>query len=76
MKYNKKNDFKRVNINVPVELYDRVRNYAEDIGINITSAYIILLNQALDNKDMLNQMPLITATLTKAIELQENANIK
>ena len=76
MKYNKKNDFKRVNINVPVELYDRVRNYAEDIGVNITSAYIILLNQALDNKDMLNQMPLITATLTKAIELQENANIK
>lgn len=42
----------RVNINLPSNLVERVKEYAYSLGINTTSAYIVLLNQALDQKDI------------------------
>lgn len=49
----------RVNINIPSNVVSRVKEYAENLGINTTSAYIVLLNQALDQKDIMNNLPLM-----------------
>lgn len=42
---------KRVNINMPLTLHERIKEYAENLGINVTSAYIVLLNQLLERND-------------------------
>lgn len=57
--YNKKVELKRVNMNLPITLIQRVEEYALSLGVNTTNAYIYLLNQALDNKDALNNLSVI-----------------
>lgn len=52
-------ELKRVNINLPITLIERVKDYADNLGLNTTSAYIVLLNQALDQKQSLNSLPAI-----------------
>lgn len=47
----------RVNINIPKKLADRVLNYAKEMGLNKTSAYIVLLNQVLTQIEMQNNVP-------------------
>ncbi len=47
----------KVSMNLPMSIVERVKSYAETLGINITSAYIVLLNQALDQKDAMNNLP-------------------
>lgn len=49
----------RVNINLPTSLVNQVKEYADSIGINTTSAYIVLLNQALEYKQSIQQLPLM-----------------
>lgn len=49
----------RVNINLPTSLVNEVKEYADSIGINTTSAYIILLNQALEYKQSIQTLPAI-----------------
>ena len=49
----------RVNMNLPASIVNRVKDYAEKIGINTTSAYIVLLNQALDQKESIESLPII-----------------
>lgn len=49
----------RVNINLPSHLVSKVKEYANNLGINTTSAYIVLLNQALEQKSMLENIPLM-----------------
>ena len=49
----------RVNINLPKNLVEKVKEYGESLGINTTSAYIVLLNQGLDQKTALNNFPLM-----------------
>ena len=56
---NEKIELKRVNLNLPVQIVEKVNNYAHTLGINNTSAYIILLNQALEQKDVFSQIPAI-----------------
>lgn len=53
----KKIDLMRVNINLPIAVVNRVKEYADKLGINTTSAYIVLLNQALDQKEMTDNLP-------------------
>ncbi len=50
-------EMKRINMNIPVSLYDKVCDYAENLGINTTSAFIVLLNQSLNNDSMMNLLP-------------------
>jgi len=52
-------ELERVSINIPSSIVRKVKDYADSLGINYTSAYIVLLNQALDQKDMLKSMPLM-----------------
>ena len=54
----KKNiELKRVNMNLPADLVQKVIEYGESKGLNTTSAYIVLLNQALDQKETIENLP-------------------
>ena len=55
----KKIELKRVNMNLPSDLVQRVVNYASATGLNTTSAYIVLLNQALDQKETIDNLPIM-----------------
>ena len=52
-------ELKRVNMNLPADLVKRVVAYGESKGLNTTSAYIVLLNQALDQKETIDNMPIL-----------------
>lgn len=69
----KNTELKRVNINLPLSTIEKVKDYADSLGINTTSAYIVLLNQALDQKDIMNNLPLM---FTMINELQKLDNVK
>lgn len=62
-KKTKKIELKRVGMNLPISLTERVEDYAYNMGLNVTNAYIVLLNQALDYKDTLSNLPIITSAI-------------
>ena len=47
----------RVNMNLPSKLVVRIKEYAESLGLPLTQAYTVLLNQALEQKDVIAQLP-------------------
>lgn len=51
-----KKETMRLNINVPVELMDRVDSYADNMAINRTSAVAVLLSMALDSQKAMNSL--------------------
>lgn len=61
----------RVSINLPSSIVEKVKDFGDNLGLNTTSAYIVLLNQALEQKDMLKELPNIMATMNN---LQKMAN--
>ena len=67
-------DLKRVNMNLPSNLVDRVVAYGDELGINTTSAYIVLLNQALDQKTTLQSLPQIYDLMTQLKRLETTNN--
>lgn len=66
-----KRDITRVNMNLPTKIVVQVKEYADELGLPITQAYTMLLNQALEQKDMLKNMPQI---LNSMANLKEIAN--
>lgn len=60
---------KRVNINLPENIVDSVKRYADILGINVTSAYIVLLNQALSQEVAMNNLPQLLQAYKKFDEL-------
>lgn len=69
----KNTELKRVNINLPNSIVEKVKDFADNLGINTTSAYIVLLNQALEQKDMMNNLPAMFSMIS---ELQRIGNIQ
>lgn len=67
-------EFTRVNINLPNNLISRVKKYGDSLGINTTSAYIILLNNALDEKDTLAKIPEVIAVMNELKTMENNKN--
>lgn len=57
---------KRISINIPTNVVDKVKEYADNLGVNVTSAYIILLNQALEQKDLSYKMSQILKLIEEA----------
>ena len=53
----------RVNMNLPTSLVDKVKDYANSLGVKVTSAYLILLNTALDQKDVMTDVPRLSSVL-------------
>lgn len=71
-------NLKRVNINLPISIIENVKSYADELGINTTSAYILLLNQALEYKEIMKQMPtLITlySDMKNALKVEDNKEL-
>ena len=68
-----KNNLTRVNINLPTELVNAVKKYSNELGINITATYIILLRQALEQQDIMKQLPALL-TLTAEIKKAQDTN--
>lgn len=66
-KYKKKIELKRVNVNLPLVLVQRVEQYAEKKCLTVTNAYTILLNQALDQADTIDNLPIIVEAIKTAI---------
>lgn len=64
----------RVNINLPTHIVNRVKEYADNLGINTTSAYIVLLNQALEEKSAMNFLPQFTAVM-ELLQNNQNQNV-
>lgn len=42
----------RVNMNLPKKIVEQVKKYADELGLPVTQAYIVLLNRALEQKDL------------------------
>ena len=68
-------ELERVSINLPSSIVAKVKEYADNLGINYTSAYIILLNQALEQKAMLTELPMMINMMSELKQLQANAII-
>lgn len=56
-------EVKRINANIPIKLAKRVEDYANENMLNLTSAYITLLNQALNSYTISKAMPMYTQLL-------------
>ena len=65
-------NLERVSINLPSNIVARVKEYADNLGINNTSAYIVLLNQALEQTDILKQLPAMYGLLNEVKGLQND----
>lgn len=78
MAQNEKRDITRVNMNLPTKIVLQVKEYASELGLPITQAYTVLLNQSLEQKDMLKNMPLILNSMANlkdiANELKSNSD--
>lgn len=61
---------KRVNVNLPINLIERVQEYSRNMGIPYTQGYTILLNQALQQQDNIKTI----ANFTDAIKLVSKMN--
>lgn len=47
----------RVNYRLPSKLVERVKQYSTDLGIPMTQGVVLLLTKALDNENILEQLP-------------------
>lgn len=78
MAQNEKRDITRVNMNLPTKIVLQVKEYAKELGLPITQAYTVLLNQSLEQKDMLKNMPQILNSMANlkdiANELKSNSD--
>lgn len=61
------NDRKRMNINVPSKLLNAVDNYASDMSLTRTSAVIVLINTALEQKNTIEVMEEMLKEIKKEI---------
>lgn len=52
-------DLTRVNINLPTSTVERVKEYAKELGLPVTQAYTVLINEALNQKDSIDMLPRI-----------------
>lgn len=66
-----KRDITRVNMNLPTKIVDEVKKYADELGLPVTQAYTMLLNQALEQKEMMKNMPQIINSMANIKELAE-----
>lgn len=63
-------------MNLPSDLVNKVVSYANKMGLNTTSAYIVLLNQALDQKDTIDNLPIMLELFKKEMTNEINDDIK
>lgn len=69
-------ELRRANFNIPCDLYDKIYEYSQEMGINMTNAYIVLLNEALQYREILKQLPLLTDIYSKAMKQEDEKEFK
>lgn len=67
-----KRDITRVNMNLPTQMVNKVKEYAEELGLPITQAYTVLIYMALEQKDMIKLMPGLMKCITDLKELSDS----
>ena len=66
MRGQKDYDLIRTNSNIPKKIRERVDAYADDYGISISSAIVILLKNALDNYEIVQNFSSKTTSNNEA----------
>ena len=54
-----------VNMNLPEDLVNRVKKYANELGLPFTQTYILLLNNALEQNEVMKTLPELLISLKK-----------
>lgn len=67
-----KRDITRVNMNLPTQMVTKVKEYADSLGLPVTQAYTVLINLALEQKDMVKLMPELLKGVSDLKELADN----
>lgn len=49
-------EVKRINLNVPVDMLEKIDKYAEEMSINRTSAIMVLVTQALGSQKAMDDV--------------------
>ena len=49
----------RVNYRLPSKLVERLKQYSTDLGVPMTQGVVLLLTKALDNENILEQLPML-----------------
>ena len=70
----KKTKLVRIAMNFPEPLLNQVKDYAESLGVNMTNAFIFLVNQALQQKDMFNNFPIMISLLNELKQMENTKN--
>lgn len=50
----------RVNYYLPSKLVERVKQYSNSLGVPMTQGVVLLLTKALDNENILEQLPMLS----------------
>lgn len=50
----------RVNYYLPSKLVERVKQYSNNLGVPMTQGVVLLLTKALDNENILEQLPMLS----------------
>lgn len=67
-------DLIRVNMNLPINLVNEVKEVALDLNLNYTAAYSMLLSDAIRQRKAMKSIPEMIKELPKLIELAESQN--
>lgn len=67
-----KRDITRVNMNLPTQIVTKVKDYADSLGLPVTQAYTVLINMALEQKDMIKAMPELLKGVSDLKELADS----
>ena len=69
-----KRDITRVNMNLPTQMVTKVKEYADSLGLPVTQAYTVLINMALEQKDMIKLMPELLKGVSDLKEVADSQN--
>lgn len=67
-----KRDITRVNMNLPTQMVTKVKEYADSLGLPVTQAYTVLINMALEQKDIIKAMPELLKGVSDLKELADS----
>ena len=71
-----KRDIVIVNVNLPSDMVKQVKEYANELGLPITQAYVVLIHSALQHKDMIKQMPMLLESISVLKDLALKNNLE
>lgn len=74
MAIGKKYETIRVNVNLPIKLVERVKEFSDNFGIPATQGYILLINSGLKTETMGSQLEMVNNIIENAKKLDKNTD--